>query len=181
MKHVLKLSIVALSLLASGCHVPYDDSYEVDRTPYIRYFTLIPAAGARAWNYGADPITPYLNDGEFELRWELEAYGQTHIDLYVSNDTWLGPDDAWGREDLLFKHIGGGNSHGDDYHVDTVYMGCRFSTDNILSCGAISYDNPGRDITPFLSQLPKTGYLILRACDELTGYCATASRFVEFQ
>lgn len=187
MKRVMALSIVTLSILASGCDESYedtyyDDPYEVDRTPYIRYITVIPAAGARAGAYGAAPITPHLNYGNFEVRWELDAYGPTHVDLYVSNDRWLGPEDAWGREDLLFKHLWSApNAYSDDFHIDTVYTGCRFTTNNLLSCGTLTYDNPGRDITPFLTQLPKTGYLLLRACDGQTDVCSTASVYVEFQ
>lgn len=188
MNRVLAVSVIGLALLAGGCHDPnyedddYDDGYYVNRTPYVRDFTLIPAPGARAVANGALPITPHLGDGNFELRWELDGYGPIHVDLYVSNDRWLGPEDPYGRDDLLFKHLwSGDNLYTDEYHIDTTYLGCRFTTDNILSCGAITYDNPGRDLTPFLNQLPKTGYLILRACDGNTQDCDTRSLYVEFQ
>ncbi len=186
MKALLAISVLGASLLAGGCHYyeeePYDNSYYFDRTPYISYFTVIPAAGARSVAYGAIPITPHLNDGNFETRWELDGYGPIHVDLYVSNDRWVGSEDPFGREDVLIKHLWSStNLYRDDYHVDTVYMNCRFTTDNVLSCGPINYDNPGTDITPFLNQLPKTGYLILRACDGETNACSTSSVYVEFQ
>lgn len=186
MKRILAVAGIAIVLLTSGCdenyEQPYNDTgYEADYTPDIRYLSLIAAPGALAWSYGAAPITPHLDDGNFALQWEVRSYGQYHVDLFVSNDPWLGPPDPWGREDLLFKHLSSGSSYNDAYRIDTAFMNCRFTTDNILSCGRVDYGNPGRDITPFLNVLPKTGYVILRACDEFMRDCATASLFVEFQ
>lgn len=188
MQRVMTLAVISLSLLIGACHDAYEEPYsetsyyEADYTPYIRYFSVLPAPGARAWDYGAAPITPHLDNGNFALQWEIGSYGQYHVDLYVSNDPWLGLQDPWGREDVLFKHLGGmGNSYNTAYNTDTVFMSCRFTTDNILSCGQINYDNPGRDLTPYLNVLPKTGYIILRACDEYMQDCAITSRYVEFQ
>lgn len=185
MKRLLALSVIALSLLTSGCddtyEDPHEDAYPPDYTPDIRSFNLIPAPGARAWEYGATPITPHVDGGSFTMQWEIQSYGPYSVDLYVSNDPWLGPQDPWEREDLLFKHFGGIGYGSDAYRIDTLFMNCRFSIDNVLSCGGLNYANPGRDITPFLNVLPKTGYLILRACDDYSQDCAISARYVEFQ
>lgn len=179
--------VLMLLVINSGCmpaHESANDSVNDSHyPPEIRYFSVISAPGATAYSYGAAPITPYLDSGNFLIQWEVAAESAYQIDLYVSNDPRLGPQDPLGREDVHFKQlyhgIGGHIDH--EFYLDTMTMNCQFSVDNFLSCGRISYENPGRDITPFLTQLPKIGYIILRACDETMHECTTAALRVEFQ
>ena len=176
--------VLALLVSTSGCVYvddPVNDPIVVvvhHHAPEIRYFSLLAAPGATASNYGAAPITPYLDNGNFQIQWEVATEGAYQIDMYVSNDPYLDPEDPWARDDIHFKQSYRGIS---DYVVlDAVTMNCRFTTDNILSCGRISYENPGRDITPFLTRLPKPGYIILRACDDSMQDCTTMALSVEF-
>ena len=174
--------VLVLLVINSGCHPANDPVNDHHHTPEIRYFSVLAAPGAIASNYGAAPITPYVDSGNFLIQWEVATEGAYQVDLYVSNDPRLGPQDPWGREDVHFKQfyrsIGASVDH--DLYLDTMTMNCQFTADNVLSCGRISYENPGRDITPFLTQLPKSGYIILRACDETMQDCATTALSVEF-
>ena len=178
----ISTTTVVLALLAiSGCDPVNDPAVIVDHhhAPEIRYFSLLAAPGATAAYDGAAPITPYLDNGNFQIHWEVATEGTYQIDMYVSNDPYPGSEDPRARDDVHFKQLYRDLS---DYVVfDAVTMNCRFTTDNILSCGRISYENPGRDITPFLNRLPKPGYIILRACDAAMQECTTMALNVEFQ
>ena len=179
--------VFMLLVISNGCmpvNEPANDrADDYHYPPEIRYFSVISAPGATASNYDAAPITPYFDSGNFLIQWEVATESAYQIDLYVSNDPRLDPQDPAGRDDVHFKQlyhgIGGHIDH--EFYLDTMTMNCQFNVDNILSCGRISYENPGRDITPFLTQLPKSGYIILRACEETMHECATTALRVEFQ
>lgn len=184
MKTVSTTVVLLMLIMSSGC-VSNDNSGSEPivehhhHTPEIRYFSLLAAPGASAYNFGSAPITPYLDSGNFQIQWEVATEGAYQIDMYVSNDPYLDREDPWGRDDIHFKTSYRGVS--DYVTLDSVTTNCRFTPDNVLSCGRTSYENPGRDITPYLAQLPKHGYIILRACNDTLEACTTMALSVEFQ
>ena len=176
-------AVVVLIGITSGCH-PLNDPVNDYHPPLeIRYFSVIAAPGATASDYDSAPITPYVDSGNFQIRWEVATAGAYQIDLYVSNDLRLGSQGSSGREDVHFKQFYRAISDTANHELyrDTVTLNCQFTTGNILSCGRITYENPGRDITSFLTELPKPAYLILRACDDELQTCTTTALNVEFQ
>jgi hypothetical protein len=151
-------------------------------TPDIREFSVVASPGVSATAYGAAPISPYVDSGYFRAQWVVTADGPYRVDLYVSNDSELDAQDPSSKEDVHFYHFScGSEPSATSCQGVTVSTGCRFSTENILSCGTINFDNPGKDISAFLTQIPKVSYILLRACDESMQACVVFALKVEFQ
>ena len=109
---IFSTTIVILALLAIGGCDPANDPVvtpvvivDHHHAPEIRYFSLLAAPGATAFNYGAAPITPYLDNGYFQIEWEMATEGSYQIDMYVSNDPYLDPEDPLARDDVHFKQL----------------------------------------------------------------------------
>lgn len=117
-----------------------------------------------------------VNSGAFSVAWDVKATDPYHIDLYVSEDDVLSK-----ASDVKFFGQNCGAFAGIHDCTQTGDFDCQFTGANLISCGTVSETNPEKNLTAFLTSLPKTAYLILEACNGLFTDCKTRSVQIEFQ
>ena len=119
---------------------------------------------------GTVPINPYENNRGFTLNWSVIAdMPMYRVDFYFSNDKTL-------NGDTKFLGLNCGTALSVCQAQGTT--SCLLSTSYKVACS----DGAGiTNIESFIDTLPKSGYMIMRACNGLLDDCVTQSIPVEFQ
>lgn len=106
-------------------------------------------------------ISPYVNNGQFELFWETLAYRNYTIELRVN--TW---PSLVGSQRIYADTCGTG------YLCDnTPILYCDYQTDFDIACEG-HFGNPQiANIGHLLTNIPQKLYFILDVCDNATGFC----------
>ena len=122
------------------------------------------------------PINANINNGEFNVSWDVSSSDPYHVKVYVSEDaTYSDSDDI----DFLGKNCGTGSFF---YQcTQTGSFDCTFTSTNLISSCTPSSVNRDVNISRILNTTPKTAYLILRACNGLLTSCKEQAVQVEFQ
>lgn len=119
---------------------------------------------------GTVPINPYEDNRSFTLNWSVIAdMPMYRVDFYFSNDKTL-------NGDTKFLGLNCGTALSVCQAQGTT--SCLLSTSYKVACS----DGVGiTTIESFIDTLPKSGYMIMRACNGVLDDCITQSIPVEFQ
>lgn len=133
--------------------------------------------GTSAAVNGVAPISPGVNSGQFSFDWNITGNASFTTSVVVSADNVY--DEG---SDIGIAGGCGKTSIVDSCHVSTT-INCTFNNSNIMTCndpGGGTF--PARDLTTFLSSgVPKSAYLVIRACDALMTSCPTMSAPIQIQ
>lgn len=118
-------------------------------------------------------VSPYIDDGEFELFWEVNPDIRYRAELFINDrpnlanaisltTSWCGP----GRDCRNFS-----------------YQYCEYQSDLRLQCAAPEQNSPVRDvdISPLFDDIPEALYMMLEVCDRDIFYCEYQSLPVVFE
>ncbi len=165
--------VFAMALLSACGGVSSDVKTPATLTTRIKAYTVVGSGNAVA---GKVPVNANINGGAFHVNWDVDSSDPYHAELYLSADDKL---DTATDIDVFGQNCGS---------VSVIYncgekasFDCRFGTDNKLSCGKVSSFNRAKDLTTFLDRLPKTAWLMLKACNALLTDCKTAAVQIELQ
>jgi hypothetical protein len=121
-------------------------------------------------------INSGVNNGAFNVSWNVSSSDPYHVELYLSNDSALSSS----TDVKFFSQNCGGISA--IYNCNTNgSFSCKFNSQNKISCDTITFINKEKDISAFLNQIPKRAYLIIKACNGLFNNCDTAFKPIELQ
>ena len=116
-------------------------------------------------DHGRVVIDANQNEGRFHIHWKVSTSDPYPMSLWLSDDENL---DRAG--DLrIYQHNCGSFSLYRCGH--DVTLDCRFTTENVLSCGEPSLANPERNLTTYLVSLPAEKNLIFNVCNALVTDC----------
>lgn len=104
-------------------------------------------------------INSGVDEGEFFVNWDVEGEGSYTATLYLSEDREL---DTFADTFVFSRFCDDGFSCDGDVNN----YPCYFGTDNVISCGTAPFFNSSTNISFFLDELPKNGYMILQLCDD---------------
>lgn len=168
MTNFQKAAVFSLSILLGACV----ESTEDDVTT-INEFSSTSSAGL---NDSSVVIDPAIDDGAFNIQWNISSSDPYHIELYLSEDAQLSKSsdvNFFGQNCSSSSTIFNCSSVGD--------FDCRFTSENKISCGTISPANKEHNVTTFMTTLPKEAFIIIEACNGLFDSCAESASSVVFQ
>ena len=116
----------------------------------------------------AADLNPGTGEGEKTITWDVKSSDPYVIDIYFSQD------DVLDDEDINIYGLNCGSLS--EFECDQYgEIECRFTSDNMMSCGVLSSINDEEDLTASIPALPLVAYMILEACNGLQDSCKTAS------
>lgn len=153
---------------SAGVHVNDDYLYEQDFA-HIAYFGLIDSYlnDSRYSSHGGLALDPFIDNGQFEVYWNVSSYSDYTVSLFV-NDS---------------RNLNGAILIGSDYcgpfeSCDSYGMQvCEYGADFYLGCG-IDLDDAyyqANSVESLLPRLPETVYLSLEVCPSISGLCEIQS------
>lgn len=158
-----RMSIIAVVIvLLAGCNASVEVTATSDPGPELRQFDIVDTDGS---NSEFDPlaslsISPFINNGEFELFWDVYSRIDYTLDVYIHSSATI-PNSP----PIFSQHC----SPGDDCD-DYPYLYCQYQTDFDVVCENASGDIQGENIGFLINRIPQTLYFILDICD-YGGYC----------
>lgn len=174
----IKSAIILISVIClSACRVEVDDGYHHDTPPAIKYFDIVDSYLTNsAFEYGPYAVSPYVNDGEFEVFWEVDSYGYSdyRVELFLNDrkrvDKGIRLSSAW---------CGAGES----CSQGASYQYCQYNTDLTINCDLPESDRRygEKDISALFDTIPEDLYLVLEVCDDALFYCEYQTLPVEFE
>jgi hypothetical protein len=178
MHTITKILLCSFAVVLSACqtdeYYAHEHAHESD-IPELEAFNIVDSYRTNSEFEPGIPlrISPYVDNGEFELFWELEKNVRYRAELFINDtpqlenailvtSTWCGPDQNCGQ---------------------FSYQYCEYQSNLRLQCAAPERNNTVRDIdiSPLFEELPDTLYLSLEVCDQDLLYCEYQSRAVEFE
>lgn len=172
----LFIKLTTLLLLGAIIAACGSDSYPVDdRAPELRSFHVVDSylTNSEFEPQKALKISPFIDDGEFELFWEVQPNTVYRAELFIhSRPT---PD---GALSLTTSWCGPGEDCG-----NFSYQYCNYQSDFRLECAVPERNRPSRDvnISSLIRSVPEQLYLVLEICDRDQFYCEFQSRSVSFE
>ena len=139
----------------------------------INSYTL---TGTSVTSNGVTPINAGVNNGVFRVEWNVTSSDPYHVDLFLSDDNTL--------SETTDTQISSHNCGALDilYECDAVTsLDGSFDNQNKISVGTVNTFNPGADLTNFLSTIPKSAFMIIKACNSLLSNCKTSAIAIELQ
>ncbi len=169
------LALAASFLMLAGCSGDDSKNASVDRATLpeatISEFSVEGTSPAQA---DIIPINANVEEGRFEIHWNIAPESTFHLTLFLSRDAVVSADDI-----PLFDNAVCGAVRMNDCFSEDRYD-CQFGTDNTLSCTdgweAYNDDLAGNG---FLNELPQVAYIIGEAC--VGSDCKHSAVKVEFQ
>lgn len=168
MTNFQKAMAFSLSILLGACVETTEDDVTT-----INEFSSTSSAGL---SDSAVIIDPAIDEGAFNIHWDIDSSDPYHIELYLSEDSQLSKSsdvNFFGQNCSSASSIFNCSSVGD--------FDCRFTSENKISCGTISAANNEKTVTSFMTTLPKDAYIIIEACNGLFDSCAVSASQVVFQ
>jgi len=174
----LRMAGLALAALLSACGGGGGTTSPADATVTIRSFSV---NGTGPEVSGVVPINASVNNGEFSLNWDVDSDDPVGYwtDTVLSADTVrdsgsAGPDVVIHQQGCLVGPLSRCSGPVQSFN-------CRFTTDNKIIC---DFDGPYPQenfVGNFIDALPKSAYLIFRACTSLIDKCQTQTVAIELQ
>lgn len=169
MKHLPILFFAVFSISLTACHdsqvhvIAHADTHYDN--PQIRDFSVVDSFGDDS-NHpprGGLVLDPYVDDGLFELYWDVGSFADYTVNLYI-NDA----PDLRGAIRIGTDYCGPGQAC-DDYGMQI----CEYSLDFYVGCGIDLYDahNHAKSIDALLWQVPEKLYLSIEVCPVTGGVC----------
>lgn len=162
------IMLITASIAACGGN-PYDESIDPNASPTVNNstgsislnrFSVDGSSGGQSVG-----INSGVDSGLFTLTWEVNGDEDYDAQLYLSED-----DVAANSSDdemIFSRSCGSGLECGfdvDDYP-------CYFTTTNYINCGTSPLYDSQENISFFLDELPKDGFLILKVCNQDDSDC----------
>jgi hypothetical protein len=151
-------------LFVSGCNYSVSvSSGHGHSDPELNQFDIIDTDGT---NSEFEPIanlsiSPFINDGEFEIFWDIRADEDYTVDFRINTNATLA-----GSQLIYAEHC----SPGSPCH-DNQFLYCDYENDFDVVCENANGDVEIGNIDRLITQIPQTLYFILDVCDSLSGYC----------
>lgn len=176
--HALIISVALLSACGGGSSIPGGGDNPVTNNTTINSFTVTGSGNAVA---GKTPINAAINNGAFQVNWDIDSTDPYRAIMYLSADNTLDTNEATGDIELLGLNCG---SISLLYECNkTAKIDCSFNSSNKIACGTaqdqLTYQP--KDLTTFLDTIPKTAYLMVQACNLLMTSCKTSAVQIELQ
>ncbi|MDM8558946.1 hypothetical protein [Candidatus Parabeggiatoa sp. HSG14] len=123
------------------------------------------------------PINSGVNNGKFTVSWKTTANALYQVRLRLHDNDVL-PEEESNLPIIYQNNCNMGNLGQNDVCGSDATRICQFTNDNRVHCGTRK-----TNITRFLDQIPKMGYMILEICGGGLSYddCDTKSVEIEFQ
>lgn len=176
---VITTALIALGL--SACHsdgYEHDDTYyeddyhatshpvsHVDASPELTgfYITDTYERSSEFEPNRALAFSPYVNNGHFEINWEVTSYHEYRVELIINDRPQLDNGVI-----LSSSWCGRGEDCG-----NYSYQSCYYSSDFTIACERPESHSPAgtHDISPLMDRVPDELYLMLEICDDALFYC----------
>lgn len=170
-KTVSFVFIIGLLVSCSGEDAHYYD----DLPPELVSFNVVDSYRT---NSEVEPraelrLSPFLDNGEFELLWEVQPNVRYRAELLINDRPSL-----QGAISISTSWCGPGQDCG-----NFSYQYCDYKSDLRLECAAPEAISFARevDIAPLFGEIPDTLHLILEVCDDELFYCEIRSRAIVFE
>lgn len=164
MRSMFSLSKVALLLTGflfiTACHEHHEDHHQ--EYPIVQ-FDMVDTDGTNSSFESVYDlnISPYVNNGHFELFWETLAYGNYSVEVRVNSwPSLIGSQ-------LIYTELCGSLYLCDN----TPILYCDYQTDFDIHCEGYFGNSQVGNIGHLLTTIPQQVYFILDVCDNNTGYC----------
>ena len=173
-KFLISLIVLMVALITgcggSGSSIP---TTPATQTTVLNAFDL---TGSDAPTNGVTPINAAIDNGAFRVEWNVNSSDPYHVDLYISDNNAL--DEI--TDIRIFNQNCG--SIALLYNCNAVgSFDCKFTSENKMSCGTVTPTNPDKDLTSFLTTIPQSAFLFIKACNALFDSCKTSSIAIELQ
>lgn len=173
MKNTITASVILSTALLTACGGTDTGSGGPTSKTSINSYEI---AGSETVQAGdVVPINAGVNEGAFEVNWDVSSSNPYHVRLYVSDDAILSTDD-----DIQFFSQNCGTPSSIYNCNRTANFDCSFSAQNQIVCNETTY-NRGKNIGSFLNSLPQQAYLIMQACNGLFDSCKDQAIAIELQ
>lgn len=182
------LITTSLLIFLSACGEHYE---ELQNNPEINYFEVVDSYGysnlpLNLFNenhgvYARDIFAnPFINDGYFELWWDISHYDTYSTKLYINDKpTHFG---AYELEAIYCNHLQNCNMNSFAYcFYNSEANNSKLGHKDTLSCSTQAQENGRVDITPLFYDHPQALYLIIKVCDEYSGICERQSQKITFE
>ena len=167
------LIVLSLSACRAGAGGDKHSSYPHD-IPEIISFDIVDSYLTNSdFEPGPYAVSPYIDDGLFELFWHVESFHPYRVELYLNDRSY--PDfgvlmsSAW---------CGFGESCGNE-----SYQYCRYRDNLSMICelpeSFSTYAD--RDISSLFTEIPEDLYFVLEVCDIDLFYCEYQSLAVSLE
>ncbi len=158
-----------LSILLAACVEDTEDNANTT----INKFSATSSADSRDTSIVIDPA---IEGGAFNLQWDIDSSDPYHIELYLSDDSQLSK-----ASDINFFGQNCG-SPSTVYNCNSVGdFDCRFTSENKISCATVNSVNKEKNVTDFMTTLPKDAFIVIEACNGLFDSCKESAIEVVFQ
>ncbi len=172
-KHILFFGVL---FLLFGCSETSNTTNPTTSNSQNTSINMYSVTGTSTTTSDVKPINSGVNNGAFNVSWNVSSTDPYHIELYLSNNSTLSSSAGV----KFFSQNCGGISA--IYNCNTNgSFSCRFTSQNKISCGTITFVNKEKDVSAFLNQIPKSAYLIIKACNGLFNSCDTEFKQIELQ
>ncbi len=178
-------------LVLAGCQAEYTASYteteyvhDYDDEPitrpepkpepvYLGNFSVIDSYGYDSYFFPfADlSISPFINNGLFNIHWDLDAYQDYYLELTISKSP------SFIESQLIYTDFC--DVYGGCHQFQELQ--CEFSPHLDLNCGNRLGEYQDNYIGDWFTQFPQDLYLKLEVCDEDFYYCEYATQKVQFE
>ncbi|WP_394203015.1 hypothetical protein [Marinagarivorans algicola] len=187
--NIIKVTALCLSAaVLSACDDHYHEELEA---PYIHYWEVVDSYGHSNLRFNTFQeshgvfsqnlfIDPLLDNGYFELWWDVSSYDDYSASIYINDrPSLIGAyelDTAYCGYDRSCDHSGFAYCHFNSHTANPYLNGS-----DTLSCSTRRADNTHFDITPLFTGHPSNLYMILEVCDNDSGLCDSQAQKVTFE
>ena len=174
--HIKTVFLILSALFMSACRGGYvaEIRHHDHSIPELVSFNIVDSYETNSeFEFGPYQITPYLDNGIFEVFWEVDSYHPYRVELFVNDSSQ--PD--FGTR-LSSAWCGRG-----EYCGNFSYQFCRYRENLSVVCELPESleTNEVEDISYLFTGIPEDLYLILEVCDEDLFYCEYDSIPVTFE
>ncbi len=174
MRSIKTLSLIIFIGVLASCGAE-NKSLASDTPPELEAFHIVDSylTNSEFEPATALKISPYIDNGEFELFWEVRPDTIYRAELFIN--TRPNPEHAIS---ITSSWCGPGHNC-----RNFSYQYCEYKSNLRLQCAAPEQSNIIRDvdISPLFQSIPEELYLTLEVCDRELFYCEYQSRAVTFE
>jgi len=174
MKQLKALGLIFAAIVLGACRAEVTSDH-YDDPPELKSFHIIDSYLTNSEFDRNTPlvISPYIDDGEFELFWEVNPRVRYRAELFLNDRP-----DTRSAISLSSNWCGPGEDCG-----NFSYQYCQYKPDLRMECARPEQNAPSRDvnISWLFDELPERLFFVLEVCDRSLFYCEYRSREVTFE
>ncbi len=169
---LMMCSVLGLTACDDEYHDHHDSGHYYEEPPRLYSANMVDTYYTNSeFEYTHLAVSPYINDGEFEIFWDMHSEGEFFTEIRVNNiNSTVGS---------LLVSSDWCSAYSDCY--DHQYQYCEYSSDFYVFCETPAGSLQAAYVGDLIAEIPQDLYFIVQVCDTSYMHCEYETMPVSMQ